>query len=63
MSQWERLQARLSEDEIYRAGFTIHAQDLWVFAKLLLRAPLSETGEIAKDSMSHVHFLLKKPTK
>lgn len=61
MSLWERLQARLSQEEIYRAGFMMHAQDLLVFAKILLRKPLSETGEIAKDSMSHVHFLLKSP--
>ncbi|KAJ5569456.1 uncharacterized protein N7459_008886, partial [Penicillium hispanicum] len=61
MRLWENLQPRLSQDEIYRAGFMTHAQDLWVFAKFLLRQPLSETGGIARDSMTDIHRLLKGP--
>lgn len=59
MRLWEYLQPRWGQDEIYRAGFMTHAQDLWVFAKFLLQKPLSETGEVAKDSMADIHQLLK----
>ena len=59
MMLWEQLHPKLSQDEIHRAGITIHAPDLWAFAKFLLRKPLSETGHIANDSMAHVHHLLK----
>lgn len=61
MGLWERLKARLSQQEIYRAGITYHAPDLCVYARLVLRKPLSETGEIAQDSMAQIHQLLKKP--
>lgn len=62
LALWEHLQPRLTEGEIFRSGFMIHAPDLLVFAKLLLRKPLSETGDIAKDSMAHIHELLKGPS-
>lgn len=57
-SLWEHLQPQLTEDQIYRAGFITHAQDLCEFAKILLRTPISETGGIARESMIHVHELL-----
>ncbi|KAJ5908069.1 hypothetical protein N7495_000751 [Penicillium taxi] len=63
MTLWERLQARLNQDQIYRAGILIHAQDLCIFAKLLLRTPLSETGEISRDSMARVYELLRNAPK
>lgn len=63
MSLWERLKSRLSQQEIYRAGITYHAPDLCVFARLVLQKPLSETGEVAKDSMAQIHQLLKGPSR
>lgn len=62
MALWEKLQHRLTEEEIFRAGFMIHAPDLVAFARLLLRTPLDETNDIAKDSMAHIHELLKGPS-
>lgn len=59
MSLWETLQANLTGNQTYRAGIMVHAQDLQLFARLLLRTPLSETGEIARDSMARIHQLLK----
>jgi hypothetical protein len=59
MSLWEELKSKWSQQEIYRAGITYHAPDLCVFDKLILQRPLSETGEIAKDSMTQIHQLLK----
>ncbi|KAJ5623419.1 hypothetical protein N7490_012024 [Penicillium lividum] len=61
MSLWERLKLRLTQEEIYRAGITYHAPDLCVFARLVLQKPLSETGEVAQDSMAQIHKLLKQP--
>lgn len=61
MALWEQLQPTLSQDQIYRAGIMIHAPDLWAFAKFVLHRPLSETGQIASDSMAHIHQLLKAP--
>lgn len=40
-----------------------HAQDLKAFAKILLQIPLSETGDIARDSMARIHELLKSAPK
>lgn len=59
MELWDRVKEAASACEIYRAGIMIHARDLGTFAKLLLRTPLSETGEIARDSMARIHELLK----
>ncbi|CAI7598944.1 unnamed protein product [Penicillium pancosmium] len=59
---WEHLKPRLTEEEIYRSGFMIHAPDLVVFARLLLRTPLAGANDIAKDSMAHIHELLKEPS-
>lgn len=56
---WEKVEAAASPGEIYRAGIMIHAQDLGTLARLLLRTPLSETGDIARDSMARIHELLK----
>ncbi|KAJ6016210.1 hypothetical protein N7540_010801 [Penicillium herquei] len=62
MSLWKQLQSTLTQQEIYRAGITYHAPDLCIFARLILRKPLSETGEIAKDSMAQIHQMLKGST-
>lgn len=62
-SLWERLQSKLTQDQIYRAGFMTHAPDLWNFAKILLRTPLHETGDIARGSMACVNRLLRRPSK
>ncbi|KAJ5730578.1 uncharacterized protein N7483_005086 [Penicillium malachiteum] len=59
MSLWKQLQSTLTQQEIYRAGITYHAPDLCVFARLVLQKLLSETGEIAKDSMAQIHQMLK----
>lgn len=59
---WQYLKLRLTEDEIHRSGFMIHAPDLVAFARLLLRTPLVEANDIAKDSMAHIHELLKGPS-
>lgn len=59
---WEHLKSRLTEEVIYRSGFMIHAPDLVVFARLLLRTPLAEANDIAKDSMAHIHELLRGPS-
>lgn len=56
---WDKLRDNLSIDHVCRAGFMIRAQELWAFAKLLLRAPLWKTGSVAKDSMAGAHKLLK----
>ncbi|KAJ5306928.1 hypothetical protein N7508_005943 [Penicillium antarcticum] len=60
---WEALEHKSSQDQIYRAGIMIHGQDLCAFAKILLRTPLSETGDIAHDSTAHIHELLKRRPK
>ncbi|KAJ5621569.1 hypothetical protein N7528_006352 [Penicillium herquei] len=62
MSLWKQLQSTLTQQEIYRAGITYHAPDLCIFARLVLQKPLSETGEIAKDSMAQIHQMLKGST-
>lgn len=63
MSLWEHLQAKLTQDQIYRAGFMTHAPDLCNFAKLLLRTQLSETGDIARGSMARINQLLRRSSK
>ncbi|OQE26673.1 hypothetical protein PENSTE_c005G04517 [Penicillium steckii] len=57
---WEYLYPRLTESEIFRAGFMTHATDLLSFAKILLTTPLTDPDDIAKDSMAHIHELLKQ---
>lgn len=37
----------------------IHAPDLLSFARILLTTPLTDPDDIAKDSMAHIHELLK----
>ena len=63
MSLWQELKSILTPHEIYRAGITYHAPDLCVFARLVLQKPLSETGDIAKDSMAQIHQMLKGPSR
>jgi hypothetical protein len=63
MNLWEKVHAAANPGQIYRAGIMIHAQDLRSFAKLLLQTPLSETGDIARDSMARMHELLKNAPK
>lgn len=60
---WEKVRAAASPGETYRAGIMNHAQDLGTLARLLLRTPLSETGDIARDSMARIHELLKHASK
>lgn len=62
MGLWEKVEAAASPSEIYRAGIMIHGQDMGTFARILLRTPFSETGEIARDSMDRIHELLKRST-
>jgi hypothetical protein len=63
MVLWRDLQLNSSEGQIYRAGMMIHGQDLCTFAQILLHKQLSETGDIAHDSMARIHELLKRRPK
>ncbi|KAJ9269565.1 transcriptional regulator family: Fungal Specific TF [Paecilomyces variotii] len=59
---WNSCLERSSDDQIRRAGFMVQAaQDLWHYARLLLRTPASKTGPIANDTITNVHRVLKEP--
>ncbi|GAD96487.1 hypothetical protein AOR_1_326034 [Paecilomyces variotii No. 5] len=58
---WNRCLEGSNADQIRRAGFMVQAaEDVWNYARLLLRMPVSKTGPIANDTITNVHRVLKE---